>query len=161
MKLFGSGVLAIAAEMVREEGKPLSDARNESGRTPKNLELYAGEAYRLTGATFPSDDTPLVYSTRDPIGVVAEKRAPAVDRLPDAASGRAHPQGQALAFDRVEGGDAAAHGRGANGAGLEAAESAFIIFFPREGPRRERIERRLGRVPLGAQYYVAHTREHG
>ena len=61
---------SIAAEMVREEGKPLADARNESGRTPKNLELYAGEAYRLTGATFPSDDTPLVYSTRDPIGVV-------------------------------------------------------------------------------------------
>jgi acyl-CoA reductase-like NAD-dependent aldehyde dehydrogenase len=60
----------IAAEMVREEGKPLADARNESGRTPKNLELYAGEAYRLTGATFPSDDTPLVYSTRDPVGVV-------------------------------------------------------------------------------------------
>ena len=60
----------IAAEMVREEGKPLADARNESGRTPKNLELYAGEAYRLTGSTFPSDDTPLVYSTRDPVGVV-------------------------------------------------------------------------------------------
>ena len=60
----------IAADMVREEGKPLADAKNESGRTPKNLELYAGEAYRLTGATFPSDDTPLVYSTRDPIGVV-------------------------------------------------------------------------------------------
>lgn len=60
----------IAAEMVAEEGKPLADARNEAGRTPRNLELYAGEAYRLTGATFPSDDTPLVYSTRDPIGVV-------------------------------------------------------------------------------------------
>jgi alpha-ketoglutaric semialdehyde dehydrogenase len=61
----------IAADMVREEGKPLADARNESGRTPKNLELYAGEAYRLGGATFPSDDTPLVYSTREPVGVVA------------------------------------------------------------------------------------------
>ncbi|HEY3486372.1 MAG TPA: aldehyde dehydrogenase family protein, partial [Ilumatobacteraceae bacterium] len=60
---------SIAEEMVREEGKPLADARNESSRTPKNLELYAGEAYRLTGATFPSDDTPLVYSTRDPVGV--------------------------------------------------------------------------------------------
>ena len=43
----------------------------EASRTPKNLELYAGEAYRLTGTTFPSDDTPLVYSTRDPVGVVA------------------------------------------------------------------------------------------
>jgi aldehyde dehydrogenase (NAD+) len=60
-----------AHEMVIEEGKPLADARNEAGRTPKNLELYAGEAYRLTGATYPSDDTPLVYSTLDPVGVVA------------------------------------------------------------------------------------------
>ena len=61
----------IAAEMVAEEGKPLADARNEAGRTPKNLELYAGAAYRLTGATFPSDDTPIVYSVLDPVGVVA------------------------------------------------------------------------------------------
>ncbi|MEO5902256.1 MAG: aldehyde dehydrogenase family protein, partial [Ilumatobacteraceae bacterium] len=61
---------SIAAEMVAEEGKPLADAKNETGRTPRNLELYAGEAYRLTGATFPSDDTPLVYSTCDPVGVV-------------------------------------------------------------------------------------------
>jgi alpha-ketoglutaric semialdehyde dehydrogenase len=60
----------IAAEMVREEGKPLADATMETSRTPKNLELYAGEAYRLTGATFPSDDTPLVYSTREAVGVV-------------------------------------------------------------------------------------------
>ncbi len=62
---------SIAAEMVREEGKPTADATMEVSRTPKNLELYAGEAYRLTGTTFPSDDTPLVYSTRDPVGVVA------------------------------------------------------------------------------------------
>lgn len=60
----------IAAEMVAEEGKPLADARIEASRTPRNLELYAGEAYRLTGATFPSDDTPLVYSVCDPVGVV-------------------------------------------------------------------------------------------
>ncbi|HEX7094358.1 MAG TPA: aldehyde dehydrogenase family protein, partial [Acidimicrobiales bacterium] len=60
----------VAVEMVVEEGKPLADARNEASRTPKNLELYAGEAYRLTGATFPSDDTPLVYSVLDPVGVV-------------------------------------------------------------------------------------------
>jgi alpha-ketoglutaric semialdehyde dehydrogenase len=69
-RILESRAADIAAEMVREEGKPLADARMESGRTPKNLELYAGEAYRLTGATFPSDDTPLVYSTRDPLGVV-------------------------------------------------------------------------------------------
>jgi acyl-CoA reductase-like NAD-dependent aldehyde dehydrogenase len=61
---------SIAAEMVAEEGKPLADAKNEASRTPRNLELYAGEAYRLTGSTFPSDDTPLVYSVCDPVGVV-------------------------------------------------------------------------------------------
>jgi len=61
---------SIAAEMVSEEGKPLADAKNEAGRTPRNLELYAGEAYRLTGTTYPSDDTPLVYSVNDPVGVV-------------------------------------------------------------------------------------------
>ncbi|MGD9705766.1 MAG: aldehyde dehydrogenase [Acidimicrobiia bacterium] len=60
----------LARDMVAEEGKPLADARNEASRTPKNLELYAGEAYRLCGATFPSDDTPLVYSVLDPVGVV-------------------------------------------------------------------------------------------
>lgn len=57
-------------DMVREQGKLLVDARNECSRTPRNLELYAGEAYRLTGTTFPSDDTPLVYSVLDPVGVV-------------------------------------------------------------------------------------------
>ena len=56
--------------MVAEEGKPIADAKMEASRTPRNLELYAGEAYRLTGATFPSDDTPLVYSVLDPVGVV-------------------------------------------------------------------------------------------
>lgn len=60
----------IAAEMTAEMGKPLADATIEAGRTPKNLALYAGEAYRLNGSTFPSDDTPLVYSVLDPVGVV-------------------------------------------------------------------------------------------
>lgn len=44
-------------------------------------------------------------------------------------------------------------------AGLEPAESAYIIFFPQEGPRLSRVERRLRRLPLGAQYYVAQRRE--
>ncbi len=70
-RLLGERADSIAVEMVAEEGKPLADATGEAQRTPKNLELYAGEAYRLTGATFPSDDTPIVYSTLDPVGVVA------------------------------------------------------------------------------------------
>lgn len=47
------------------------------------------------------------------------------------------------------------------GAGLQRVGSPFIIFFPREGRRREAIERRLGWLPLGAQYYVAGRRTHG
>ena len=72
-----AAVLAARAEdnarlMVAEEGKPLADARNEAGRTPKNLELYAGEAIRLTGATFPSDDPEAtVYTLLEPVGVVS------------------------------------------------------------------------------------------
>lgn len=59
-----------AREMVAEEGKPLADARMEASGTPKNLDLYAGEAYRLTGTTFPSDDGSLTYTVHDPVGVV-------------------------------------------------------------------------------------------
>lgn len=70
-RILASRTDRLATDMVAEAGKTLADARNESSRTPKNLELYAGEAYRLFGATFPSDDTPLVYSTLDPVGVVA------------------------------------------------------------------------------------------
>jgi SAM-dependent methyltransferase len=46
-------------------------------------------------------------------------------------------------------------------AALSPVESAYIIFFPKEGPRLGRLERRLRRVPLGAQYYVAHERRDG
>lgn len=61
----------IADDIVAEMGKPISAARMEAGRTPKNLELYAAEAIRLTGVTYPSDDAgALVYSERTPIGVV-------------------------------------------------------------------------------------------
>ncbi len=61
----------IGAEMVAEMGKPIALARNEAERTPKNLELYAAEAIRLTGVTYPSDDPyASVYSEREPIGVV-------------------------------------------------------------------------------------------
>ena len=42
-------------------------------------------------------------------------------------------------------------------AGLGAAESAYIVFFPRGGRRLAAVERRLGKLPLGAQYYVAAT----
>jgi aldehyde dehydrogenase (NAD+) len=72
-----AAVLAAGADgnarlMVAEEGKPLADASNEAGRTPKNLQLYAAEAIRLNGATFPSDDPDAtVYTLLEPVGVVA------------------------------------------------------------------------------------------
>jgi acyl-CoA reductase-like NAD-dependent aldehyde dehydrogenase len=69
-RTLAAGADRLAAEMVAEEGKPLADARMEVGRTPRNLELYAGEALRLTGTTFPSDDGTLAWTTRDPVGVV-------------------------------------------------------------------------------------------
>ena len=40
-------------------------------------------------------------------------------------------------------------------AGLRPRESRYVVFFPRGGTRVETAERWLGRVPLGAQYYVA------
>lgn len=41
---------------------------------------------------------------------------------------------------------------------LVVAESRFILFFPWQIRGLDRLERGLGRVPLGAQYYVAATR---
>jgi aldehyde dehydrogenase (NAD+) len=60
----------LAAELVREEGKTLAEARAETRRTPQNLRMYAGEALRLTGKTYPAADG-LVMTQREPIGVVA------------------------------------------------------------------------------------------
>lgn len=61
----------VADEMVAEMGKPIAQARMEARRTPKNFELYAAEAIRLTGATYPADEpNTLVYSERRPVGVV-------------------------------------------------------------------------------------------
>jgi aldehyde dehydrogenase (NAD+) len=61
----------VATLLTREEGKPLADARNETGRSVRNLRLFAGEALRLRGATFPADEPGVrVWSTADPLGVV-------------------------------------------------------------------------------------------
>ena len=42
--------------------------------------------------------------------------------------------------------------------GFEPVESAYILFFPWNGAFWQRAERRLSRLPLGAQYYVAASR---
>ena len=61
----------LARELVREEGKTLAEATMETRRTPANLRMYAAEALRLTGHTFPSGDGALVLTLRQPVGVVA------------------------------------------------------------------------------------------
>jgi alpha-ketoglutaric semialdehyde dehydrogenase len=62
---------SIAEELVREEGKTLTEARVESRRTPQNLRFYAGESLRMTGQTHPTADGSWVLTTRQPVGVVA------------------------------------------------------------------------------------------
>lgn len=60
----------LVAELVREEGKTLAEATMEVTRTPLNLRFYAGEATRTTGATYPTAGGTLVYTLREPIGIV-------------------------------------------------------------------------------------------
>jgi SAM-dependent methyltransferase len=44
------------------------------------------------------------------------------------------------------------------GAGLEAVEQRYIIFFTSDRPRLQALERSLGGIPFGAQHYVAARR---
>jgi alpha-ketoglutaric semialdehyde dehydrogenase len=60
----------LARDLVREEGKTLAEALTETRRTPANLRYYAGEALRMTGQTFPTGDGSLVFTAREPVGVV-------------------------------------------------------------------------------------------
>ncbi|MBD0324167.1 MAG: aldehyde dehydrogenase family protein, partial [Aldersonia sp.] len=57
-------------ELVREEGKTRAEATMEVSRTPMNLRFYAGEATRTVGATYPAPGANLVYTLREPIGIV-------------------------------------------------------------------------------------------
>jgi aldehyde dehydrogenase (NAD+) len=61
----------LARELVREEGKTLTEALGETRRTPANLRFYAGEALRLAGESFPASDGGLILTLREPVGVVA------------------------------------------------------------------------------------------
>lgn len=62
---------SIAAELTREEGKALALARDEVLRSAQTLRFYAVEGQTFTGEVFPNDDPDqLVYSQREPLGVV-------------------------------------------------------------------------------------------
>ncbi|OBC09192.1 aldehyde dehydrogenase [Mycobacterium sp. 852013-50091_SCH5140682] len=62
---------SLVAELVREEGKTTAEATMEVSRTPANLRFYAGEATRATGATYPAAGEGMVYTMREPVGIVA------------------------------------------------------------------------------------------
>ncbi len=62
---------AFAAELTREEGKPLALAKDEFLRSAQTLRFYAVEGQSYTGETFPQDDREMmVYTQREPLGVV-------------------------------------------------------------------------------------------
>jgi len=61
-----------AAEMTREQGKPLALAKDEFLRSAQTLRFYAVEGQSFTGETYPQDDVNMtVYSEREPVGVVS------------------------------------------------------------------------------------------
>jgi acyl-CoA reductase-like NAD-dependent aldehyde dehydrogenase len=60
----------LIAELVREEGKTAAEATMEVSRTPANLRFYAGEATRIAGSTYPAAGANLVYTLREPVGIV-------------------------------------------------------------------------------------------
>ncbi|MEV4835280.1 aldehyde dehydrogenase family protein [Nonomuraea sp. NPDC049486] len=60
----------LAAEIVREEGKTLAEASVETRRTPMNLRFHAAEAVRMSGQTYAAPGSALVYTWREPVGVV-------------------------------------------------------------------------------------------
>jgi len=63
---------ALAEELTREEGKHVSDAKNEVIRSAQTLRFYAVEGQTFTGETFPNDDPNMKVSTeREPLGVIS------------------------------------------------------------------------------------------
>jgi len=60
-----------AAELTREEGKALSQAKDEFLRSAQTFRFYATEGQTYGGETYPQDDPNLhVFSHREPLGVV-------------------------------------------------------------------------------------------
>ena len=71
-ELLRSRVDAVAEIMVREQGKPLAEAKGETALAPENIEWMAEEGRRSYGRVIPAR-LPGVYqmSLREPVGVVA------------------------------------------------------------------------------------------
>src|SRR4051794_20561463 len=54
-----------------DTGKPVGQARADVATAARYLEYYGGAADKLLGETIPSEDGALVYTLREPLGVVA------------------------------------------------------------------------------------------
>jgi aldehyde dehydrogenase (NAD+) len=61
----------LAALESRDTGKPIGQARADVATSARYLEYYGGAADKLLGETIPSEDGALVYTIREPFGVVA------------------------------------------------------------------------------------------
>jgi alpha-ketoglutaric semialdehyde dehydrogenase len=62
----------LAEELTREEGKHVTDAKNEVLRSAQTLRYYAVEGQSFTGETYPNDDPNMKVSTeREPLGVIS------------------------------------------------------------------------------------------
>jgi acyl-CoA reductase-like NAD-dependent aldehyde dehydrogenase len=63
---------AMTLDMVRETGKPVTEARGEAARVAHILRYSAGEAFRATGERFQQAASgQAIYTVRRPVGVVA------------------------------------------------------------------------------------------
>ncbi len=61
----------VSQALTREMGKTLPESRGEAGRGVQILRYYAGEARRMCGETYPSDNAAtMLYTLREPLGVV-------------------------------------------------------------------------------------------
>ena len=70
-ELLDSRFDAVAADMTREEGKTLPEAKGEVRRTINILRYFAGEGSRLNGLMVPSErDRVQMWAFRKPVGVV-------------------------------------------------------------------------------------------
>jgi aldehyde dehydrogenase (NAD+) len=61
---------SLADDVVREVGKPITEARGEVARVAAILRFFAGEARRSGGQVLPSDGGDLTMTLREPVGVV-------------------------------------------------------------------------------------------
>jgi acyl-CoA reductase-like NAD-dependent aldehyde dehydrogenase len=67
-----SRIPEVGRELTREEGKTLKEGIGETTRAVQILRYFAGEAQQPSGEHYPSaSPTTLLYTTREPLGVVA------------------------------------------------------------------------------------------